>query len=112
MNKRLSDEELMQILKVAMEEFRGDATVLESAIGALVFGREMGWQAIRLIHAGRTFKRYEDILRIKFREVLPERTKKSTRMRGIRIADTLGKFWQVVTAGMVKGREAAIVEGS
>jgi len=110
--KRMSDEKLLEIIAKAVEEFEGDCTVLESAIGALVFGREVGWQAIRLIHAGRTFKRYEQILGIKFREVLQERTDTSRRVTGIRMADSLGKFWQVVTAGMVPASKAKIVTGS
>src|SRR5687767_1343003 len=103
--KRLSDEEMLKIIQKACDEYDGDFTVLESAIGALVCGRLIGWHALRLMHSGRTFKRYEDILFVKFRDVLQARTSQSNRMRGIRMADKLGKFWQVVTAGQVSARE-------
>src|SRR3954452_24357815 len=104
---RMTDTELMEIIDRACTEFEGDATVLESAIGALVFGRLVGWHALRLMHAGRTFKRYEQILGVKFRDVLPDRTDQAGRLRGIRLADNIGKFWQAVTSGLVSAREAA-----
>lgn len=103
----LTDEKLNEIVRAAWDEFHGDTTVLESAVGALVVGRIVGWKAVRLMHSGRTFKRYEEILGVKFREVLPDLTKESDRMNGIRLAKKLGKFWQVVTAGMVSARDAA-----
>src|SRR5688572_15557878 len=110
--KRMTDDEMLRIMDEACQEFEGDCSVLESALGALVFGREIGWHALRLMHSGRTYRRYEEILGVRFREVLQERTKQSERMMGIRMADKLGKFWQVVTAGQVSAREAAIAEGT
>jgi hypothetical protein len=125
--KQLSDEKMLGIIEKAVKEYEGDFTVLESALGALVIGREVGWHGLRVCHSGRTFRRYEgevgwhglrvchsgrtfrryeDILGIKFREVLPDRTKHSTRLRGIRIADGLGKFWQAISSGMIPAREA------
>jgi hypothetical protein len=104
--KQLSDDKMLEIIEKAVKEYEGDFTVLESALGALVIGREVGWHGLRVCHSGRTFRRYEDILGIKFREVLPDRTKRSTRLRGIRIADGLGKFWQAISSGMIPAREA------
>ncbi|HEV2295327.1 MAG TPA: hypothetical protein VGR35_15860 [Tepidisphaeraceae bacterium] len=104
--KQLSDEQMLKIIEKTVKNYEGDFTVLESALGALVIGREVGWQGLRVCHSGRTFKRYEEILDIKFRDVLPERTKHSTRLRGIRIADSIGKFWQAISSGMIPARDA------
>jgi len=43
---------------------------------------------------------------VKFKEVLPARTKQSTSVRGIRIADGIGKFWQALAGGMLATAEA------
>lgn len=111
-----SEKDMMDIIRKAITDYRGDSSILESAIGALVWGRHIGWHGLRLMHSGRTFKRYEDALGIKFKDVLPTRTDKSRRLNGIRyldkISETVGKFWQVVTARMVSAKEAALVEAA
>ncbi len=108
--KRVSDEKLLEIIEKASDNFEGDFTVLESAIGALIVGRTVGWHGLRVCHSGRTFHRYEEILDIKFREVLPDRTEQSTRLRGVRMADKIGKFWQAISAGMIPAREAKVMD--
>jgi hypothetical protein len=108
--KRLSDEEMLKILQDAWEEYKGDCSVLMSAMGALVLGREVGWQGIRVTMSAATFRKYEKILGVRFRDVLPDRTKNSRRIRGIRIADGLGKFWQSLSGGLIPATEGKIVE--
>jgi hypothetical protein len=104
--KSLSDDDLLEIVKNACYEWEGDCTVFESAVGALCWGRVVGWHGLRLMHSSRTFKRYEEALGVKFRDVLPDRTAHSNRMNGIRLAEDMGKFWQVITAGMVPAKDA------
>lgn len=106
----LTDEELMGMINGACKKFEGDTYLLESAIGALVWGRVVGWHALRLMHSSRTFKRYEEVFGVKFREVLPAQTDQSERMRGIKLMNDAGKFWQVITAGLIPAKEAAIAE--
>lgn len=77
-----------------------------------VWGRVVGWQPLRLMHAGRTFKHYERILNVKFKEELEPTTNESERMNGYWLAKKVGRFWQAVTSGLVSGREAAIVNKS
>jgi hypothetical protein len=105
--KRLSDDKMLEIIDKAWEEYKGDVTVLNSAIGALVMGRHVGWQGVRVMYARVTYTRYEKILGIKFRDVLPERGKDAERLRGIRIIDGIGKFWQAISSGLVSAKEAA-----
>lgn len=98
---------MLAIIERACKEFSGDCAVLSSAIGALVWGRVVGWQPLRLMHTGRTFKRYEEILGVKFREVLDPTTDQSERMHGYRMMKKIGKFWQAVSSGKVPARDAA-----
>ncbi len=104
--KKLSDGELMRIIDEACKKFQGDATVLESAVGALVLGRKFGWQGIRVMHSRVTYEKYEEKLGIEFAKVLPERGPDSERLAGIRIADKLGQFWRAISGG-VSAKEAA-----
>ncbi len=107
MSKRLSDEQVLRIVGRAIEAYEGDAMVLESAIGAFMLGRWVGWQPLRLMHSRLTWNRYQEILGVKFMEVLEARTEHSEEMWGIRLADKIGRFWQVFSGALVPGREAA-----
>src|SRR5688500_7468568 len=101
--KKLSDERMLEIIEKAVDRYKGDVTVLESAVGALVIGRLFGWHVLRLIHSGRTFAKYEGILEIKFREELPERGPEAHTIYGIKLADKIGKFWQAIAGGQLVG---------
>ncbi len=106
--KRMSDAEMVEIITRAWKEFEGDCGVFMSAVGALVLGREVGWQGVRVCMSSATYRKYETILGIKFREHLPERTKDSRRIRGIRMADDFGKFWQALSGGMIPATEGKL----
>jgi len=110
--KALSDQKLLEIIKNACHEAEGDCGVLESAVGALCWGRVVGWHGLRTMHSSRTMKRYEKYLRIKsFKTVLPARTEHSIRMYGIVLADKFKKFWQAISGGLVPaGKAKRIVE--
>jgi hypothetical protein len=101
---KLSDAEMIKIIETAVRNFSGQATTFESAIGALVYGRMMGWKALRVMHSSATYSRYEKILGIKFIDVLPDRTTHSRSLRGIRMADTFERFWQAINGGHVDRR--------
>lgn len=104
--KPLSDERMIEICEKALKNYKGNVQILESAIGALVMGRMLGWHVLRLIHSSRTYSSYEKILGVKFKEILPPRTKESTSVYGIRMADGIGKFWQALAGGMLATQEA------
>lgn len=106
----LSDVEMLRIINQAFDGYRGDVGLLESAIGALVLGRRLGWHGIRVMHSRVTFNRYEKILGVKFREVLPDRGPDSAKLRGIRIVDGIGKFWQAMSSGLISAKDAGQLE--
>ncbi len=98
MAKPLSDGKMCAIIRDAWKDFSlhkgNDCTVFMSAIGALAFGREVGWQGVRVCMSASTFRKYEKILGVKFREVLLDQTKDSERIEGILMVKRFGKFWQ------------------
>ncbi|MFT6916296.1 MAG: hypothetical protein ACJAWL_002630 [Motiliproteus sp.] len=91
----LTDEQQTQLTE-RIAKFKGSATTLESAIGALVLGQHYGWRVLKIIHTPSTYKKYETILDITFQELCPERTELSKKSFGLAAADKLNSFWSVV----------------
>jgi hypothetical protein len=97
--KRISQADLVAIAE-AFRDFEGATEVFESAVGALIVGRFMGFDALRVLHGSRTIKRYEEILGITFRRTLAPRTSDSLRLNGIRYAEKFKAFWKALAAGV------------
>ena len=91
-----SDADLVAKVRKAIDEFKGQSSELESAIGFLFVGHAFGWKVIHLIHSQATVRKYEAILDIKAKEAFPERTAHSMRSVGFTIADKLSNFWKAV----------------
>jgi len=91
----LPPETERQVCK-AIVDFGGQGTTLESAIGALVVGQHLGWRATRILHNANTYRKYEKILGLEFKDHCPERTHLSDKLQGIRINDAVGKYWDIV----------------
>ncbi len=91
------DDETEQKILQNIREFRGVGTTLESALGALIMGQYFGWRVLKILHNPATYRRYEKVLGVEFKDVCPEITefgqKKSI---GYAITEKLGSFWAVV----------------
>lgn len=91
------DEETEQKILQNMREFRGVGTTLESALGALIMGQYFGWRVLKILHNPATYRKYEKVLGVQFKDVCEEITefgqKKSV---GYAITEKLGSFWAVV----------------
>lgn len=99
--------ELIKVIEKASEDYSGDVTVLESAIGALIIGRTYGWRVLRLVHGSSSYARYERILQVKFKDVCDERTKLSQKSLALKVVDKVGDFWAVAT-GALPGRSNVV----
>jgi hypothetical protein len=96
----LSVEELIKVQQIELEAiatYGGLADELESALGFLKLGFQIGWKPLVIIHSKKTFKKYEQILGIDARTFFQEETPMSQRSRGYSIAITLSNFWKVVS---------------
>jgi hypothetical protein len=100
------DERLAPHLSDRIRQFSGNFDHLEASLGALVVGRLLGWETLRIIHSNATWHRMEEILDLKFREPLPWASDDSPPLlekRGVyakksyalRFADKVGDFWAV-----------------
>ncbi|KAB2308491.1 hypothetical protein F8A87_12385 [Betaproteobacteria bacterium SCN2] len=94
--KELTDAELVTLIDKAIMKFRGNGDELENAIGAFMLGRKMGWRPLFLIHSPKSIKKYEAILSIDFREVMPEVGPKAKNSVAWKVAQTVTNFWKLV----------------
>jgi hypothetical protein len=102
-------EDSYPIVKKALDEYSGDFTVLESAIGAYFLGMMIGWKPLVIVHSPKTIKRYEKILNISFKDAMPIENGLSDRSNGYSFAIKLSNFWAATTGNAsVEGRKVAI----
>lgn len=85
-----------EIVANAIQNFDGQGTELESAIGMLYMGHAFGWKVLYVQHSINTIKKYEGILHIVCKDRFPEATGHSDRSKGYVVAKTLSNFWRVV----------------
>lgn len=88
---------LDEIEQRAIAGFMGDLQELESAIGMLRLGQQYGWRVMYLIHSKATIRKYEKILDVSIKDVMPEEGPSSHRNVGFRIFKKLGQFWKIVS---------------
>jgi hypothetical protein len=92
----MTDDEMVTIIMAAIERYTGNVEVLESAIGALAVGRVMGWRVVYFAHKRATINNFQQVLDVKFRDVLPERGPLARKSVALRIVDGAAKFWDVI----------------
>ena len=92
----MTDEEWLAHIDFVSKNYRGDATLLCSAIGAAMFGRVYGWRVLRIVTSNPSYLKYQKLLGIDFKSVLPEETEYSKRSLGFTIVTRLDNFWKVV----------------
>lgn len=88
-------EQLRKIEEAAIADFHGGLDQLESALGMLRIGHHVGWRVLYMIHSKKTIRNYEDILKIKIRDVFPPEGPSSYRSIGLTIAKQFTNFWRV-----------------
>ena len=81
-------------------------------MGALILGQHFGTRGLRMMHSPSTYRKYEGILGIKFEDHCPERTHQSRKLAGIKVADRLGAFWDVVMGRVPESKNKGDVDVS
>ncbi|MBF0266100.1 MAG: hypothetical protein HQL46_12595 [Gammaproteobacteria bacterium] len=100
---------LERIEREAIANFSGDLTDLETALGVLRLGIQLGWKPLVLIHNKRTIRKYENILNINFKEFFKEEGPSCDRSYGYVMAKKIGNFWKAVS-GDIKISNKKIIE--
>ncbi len=101
--------QLQEIEENAIAGFRGDLTLLESALGMLRMGHHLGWKVLYLMHTKRTIRVYEEILGTRIRDIFPETGPSSYRSHGLNFAEKFSNFWKVA-GGDIKIKDRKIVD--
>ncbi|MCH9693883.1 MAG: hypothetical protein K0U72_05185 [Gammaproteobacteria bacterium] len=91
------DDELEAYLCKHIANFRGQGSDLQSALGALVLGQHFGWRALRIMHSPKTIRKYDRVLGRKLKDLCPPDTHLADKLLGVRFANKIGAFWDVVT---------------
>ena len=105
---KLSDKQLVELLDKAIIEFEGDITQLESAIGMLMMSRHLGWKVALLMHDRQTIKKYEEILGIALRDMVPEVGQYAHKSVAWLAVQKISSFWKAVK-GEIAGIRSPIV---
>ena len=92
----MNDKQLLAAIDQAIENFKGDSSILMSAIGACYFGRRVGWKPLLLMHDKRTLAKYEKILGLNFRELMPEEGELAEKSLAWRASKNVTNFWKAV----------------
>lgn len=103
----MTDEQIMSLVDRTTDQFSGELSELESAIGMLLIGRFYGWKVMMLIHSPATIRKYLKILGLKnLRDVLPEVGVLAHRSNAWRMIEGTNNFWKVVR-GQISGVRSA-----
>lgn len=105
----ISPKQMMETCLAACDDFKGLATTLESAIGAFVVGKKFGWRVLYLVHNKSTIEKYEKLLGVKFREVLPEEGELAHKSVAWQAMKKVGNFWKAVK-GEITGVRSGKIE--
>lgn len=95
---KLSPEQEEQLKKIEIEaiaDFQGDLSQLEAALGMLRLGHHVGWKVLYIVHSKKTIRTYEDILKIRVRDLFDETGPSSYRSFGFALAQKFSNFWKV-----------------
>jgi hypothetical protein len=96
----ITDQEMLELIEKVSDEYTGQGDDLGAAIGILVLSRLFGWRVMRLISSRRHWqvatKSFGDI-----KKLTPERGKLARKSLGLKIADELGNYWDLIT-GKIK----------
>lgn len=89
---QLSDKQLRDLLDASFKIFRGQIDEWETAVGALMIGRYLGWRGLYLAHSHATMRKYEEILGVSFQKMLPEEGEHAHRSYGWKLWNAKRKF--------------------
>jgi hypothetical protein len=94
--EQMTSEQFVALIDSVIENYHGDSDVLFSSIGALMAGRKYGWRVLMIVSSSASYAKYQKILGVQFKQILPEYTPLSERSLGYRVVKRLNNFWDVV----------------
>ena len=92
----MNQQQTKKTVDSTIRNFKGQLPKLEGAIGALLVGQKLVWKVLFLVHDKRTIAKYEKILELKFRDVLPAETSLSHKSVAWTAVQKVTNFWKAV----------------
>ena len=86
-----------KIFDKAIKDYKGNVQILETAIGALIVGQQVGWKVLLLIHDKKTIRKYEKALGINFRDHMGETGPLSNKSIAWCAVQKVSNFWKAVS---------------
>lgn len=91
----ISEEELAKKIDEITSNYKGRIDYLYEAVGLVVMGRLYGWRVMRLCSSRRTWM-FANELFGDVKKILPERGIYAHRSVGLKIADKVGGYWEMI----------------
>jgi len=79
-----------------LKTYKGDIPLLEKALGAYFVGRRVGWKVMYVLHDVKTIRKYEQILKINFREEFKDYEDLAHRTRAYQAIQLISNFWKAI----------------
>lgn len=91
----ITENELMRKIEEVTGSFRGRGDHLSEVIGMMVLGRLVGWRVVRLISSRRCWMMATKLFGDP-KELLPERGPYAHKSYGLKMADKLDSYWDLI----------------
>jgi hypothetical protein len=98
-------------IDAAIDNYKGSAGTLATAIGMYMLGRRFGWKVLYLMSDKRSIRKWEDILDLNFRDELPAEGDKADKAIAWKLAKDLSNFWIAVSGELkvkIRGKEKTV----
>ena len=92
----ITDDEFMKQIDEVTGKFDGQLDHLYEAIGMIITGRLLGWRVMRLVSSGRCWRMATKLFGDP-KQLMPERGKYYDKSVGMKIIDTTGGYWDVIS---------------
>ena len=92
----MNQQETKKTIDLAITNFKGQLPTLEAAIGALLAGEKFGWKVLYLVHDKSTIRKYEKVLDVNFKDILPDETPLSHKSVAWIAVQKVSNFWKAV----------------
>lgn len=92
----MTDKEIDEHINNLIATYKGDITLLADAIGSLRLGQSFGWAVLMIVYSPNTYRKYQKVLGLNFKDVLPEKGEFAERSRGYQLVTDIKRFWQIV----------------
>ena len=104
----MRDKDLIPHIDKVIKNFKGYAPTLEHAIGAYLVGRRVGWKVLYLMHDKKTIRKFEDILKVRFKDEFKEYGDLAHKSIAYNLAKNVSNFWKAVSGEIkvkINGKE-------